>query len=197
MGERPGATDRSHFRHHGRELAAQALLDDLDGFRGNLLCQRDALGDFDLDRWVELRQDLRRGAWIEVSQDDGDRLRMLFGEQTGSLGCLDVAHEVERDDLLSLMDPVEQFAGLVRAEGLGEQFDGVVLAAGQYAGMGEETRIGLFEDRVASAGVDRRHPHQFEGNAIERLRRQAGQQLRRGLGAERDQQGRGLARSTE
>ena len=133
----------------GRKLPAEPVLDDLDRF--GVICSVSAIR-LATSTWiggVELDEDLGRAARIEVRQDDRDRLRMLVGQQAGGLHRVDVTHEVERDDLLGLVDALEELVGLALAERLTEQFQGVVLAARQDAGVGEQAGVGLFKDGVA------------------------------------------------
>ena len=132
-----------------------------------------------------------------MGQDDRDRLGMLLGQQTGGLRRIHVEQEVEGDDLLSLVDPIQQFSSLALAEGLAEEFGRIVLAAGKDAGVGEKPGVGLFQDGVANHRIDRRHAHQLEGNAVQCFGGQAGKELGRRLGSERDQQRRGLARTAQ
>ena len=132
-----------------------------------------------------------------MRQDDGDRLGMLIAEQPGGLHRIEVPHEIERDDLLGLVNSIEQLVGFALSECLGEELESVVLATGQDAGVGKQPGVGLLEDGVASDRIDGRHAHQLEGDPIDRFRRQAREQLCGRLRAERDEQRGGLARSAQ
>ncbi|GIW20489.1 MAG: hypothetical protein KatS3mg065_0785 [Chloroflexota bacterium] len=190
MGERSGAAD-AHRGAGGKggHPAPELGLDDGDRLGADLVGGGEAPGDLDLKGRVELGQDAGRRPGVEVGEDEGDGLGVLGGEELPNLARLGAPEELEGRRDLGLPDPPEDVFRPLGAVGLPDDLDGEGLAGGDGTAPGEEAVVGLGEDGIPGGSVEGRRAEELEGEPLDVLRWELGEDPGRRLATEGDEEG--------
>ena len=112
--------------------------------------------------WRQRDQQSGRLRGVQVREDQRDGLRMLVVDELGELLRIGFLQRVEAGQLRAqrLHQPVHQFSGVLRAEGVHEHFLRIVDAALEHVVVGHRHLVELFENAlglIVADGGDARH----------------------------------------